>query len=128
MICNCRRQENKNNIQTLLLCCISCQLYTVISLKRSMNGLISVIIFKKTIPNISFYVTKLQDNYLGTNVSMSKSMKNTPMAAVLTYLCTMSFLLRASDYSANVQRRKCHDLPFTRNCPVTSAPWVWFLS
>ena len=48
---------------------------------------------KRTITNISFYITKLQ----GTNVSMSKLMKDTKMTAVLTYLCTLCFLLRASD-------------------------------
>ena len=35
------------------------------------------------------------------------------------------FLLRASDWSSNVQRRKCRISPFTSNCPITSAPWVW---
>ena len=74
--------------------------------------------------NISFNITYLQDNYLGTYVSMNKSITYTQMAAVLAYLCTLCFLLRASDWSSNVQRRKCRTLPFTRNSPVTSAPWV----
>ena len=52
-------------------------------------------------------------------------MTDTQMVAVLTYLCTMCFLLRASDLTSNVQRHKCRISPFTRNCPVTSAPWVW---
>ena len=60
------------------------------------SGLISVISFKRTIKNISYNITNLQDNYLGTYVSMGKVMSNMPMAAVLTYLCTLSFLLRAS--------------------------------
>ena len=75
--------------------------------------------------NISFNSTYLQDNYLGTYVSMIKFMTDTQIVAVLTYLCTLCFLLRASDWSSNVQRRKCRILQFTRNCPVTSAPWVW---
>ena len=108
-----------------MLCYISFQLYKVIALKRSINGLISVIIFKRTMTNISFNITYLQDNYLGTYMSMNKFMTDTQMAAVLTYLCTLCFLLRASDWFSNVQRRKCRTLPFTRNCPVTSAPWVW---
>ena len=97
----------------------------MITLKRSINGLISVIIFKRTMSYISFNFTYLQDNYLGTYVSMNTFMTGTQMVAVLTYLCTLCFLLRASDWSFNVQRRKCRTLPFTRNCPVTSAPWVW---
>ena len=108
-----------------MLCYISFQLYKVITLKRSINWLISVIIFKRTTTNISFIITYLQDNYLGTYKSMNKFMTDTQMAAVLTYLCTLCFLLRASDWSSNVQRRKCRTLPFTRNCPITSAPWVW---
>ena len=47
--------------------------------------------------NISFNITYLQDNYLGTYLSMNKFMTYTQMAAVLTYLCTLCFLLRASD-------------------------------
>ena len=109
-----------------MLCYISFQLYKVITLKRSINGLISVIIFKRTMTNICFYITYLQDNYLGTYVSMNKFMTDTQMAAVLTYLCTLCFLLRASDWISNVQCRKCRTSPFARNCPVTSAPWVWF--
>ena len=50
---------------------------------------------------------------------------DTQLVAVLTYLCTLCFFLRASDWSSNVQCRKCRTLPYTRNCPVTSAPWVW---
>ena len=76
--------------------------------------------------NIHFNITYLQDNYLGTYVSMNKFMTDTQMVAMLTYLCTLCFLLRASDRSSNVQRRKCRILPFTCNCPVTSAPWVCF--
>ena len=97
----------------------------MIALKRNINGLISVIIFKRTMINISFNITNLQDNYLATYVSINISMTYTQTAAVLTYLCTLCVLLRASDWSSNVQRRKCHTLPFTRNCLVTSAPWVW---
>ena len=74
--------------------------------------------------NISFKITYLQDNYLGTYVSMNNFMTDTQMIAVLTYLCTLCFLLRASDLPSNVQRHKCRTLSFTRNCPVTSAPWV----
>ena len=85
------------NVQTLLLCYISFQLYKVITLKRSINGLISVIIFKRTMAIISFNITYLQDNYLGTYVSMNKFITDTQMVAVLTYLCTLCFLLRASD-------------------------------
>ena len=108
-----------------MFCYISFQLYKVITLKRSINGLISVINFKRTMTNISFNITYLQDNYLGTYVSMNKVMTDTQMVAVLTYLCTLCFLLRASDWTSNVQRRQCRILPFTRNCSVTSAPWVW---
>ena len=97
----------------------------MITLKQSINGLISVIIFKRTMTNISFNITFLQDNYLGTYVSMDDFMTDTQMIAVLTYLITLCFLLRASDWSSNIQRRKCRTLPFTRNFPVTSAPWVW---
>ena len=74
--------------------------------------------------NISFNITYLQDSYIGTYVSMNKFMTHTQMAAVFTYLCNLCFLLRASDLSSNVQRRKCRTLPFARKCPVTSAPWV----
>ena len=80
--------------------------FTVITLKRSINGLIGVIIFKRTMTNISFNITYLQDNYLGTYVSMNLFMTDTQMFAVLTYLCTLCFLLRASDLSFNVQRHK----------------------
>ena len=125
MKCNCRRYINKKNVQTLLLCYISFQLYKVIILKRSINGLISVITFKRTMTNISFDITYLQDNYLGTYVSMNTFMTDTQMVAVLTYLCTLCFRLRASDWTSNVQRCKCRILPFTRNCLVTFAPWVW---
>ena len=75
--------------------------------------------------NISLSITYLQDNYLGTDVSMNKFTTDAQMVAVLTYLCTLCFLLRASDWTSYVQRRKCRILPFTRNCPVTSAPWVY---
>ena len=85
----------------------------------------SVIIFKRTMTNISFNITYLQDNYLRTYMSMNEFMTDTQMVAVLTYLCTLCFRLRASDWTSNVQRRKCRILPFTRNCPVTSAPCVW---
>ena len=68
------------------------QVYKVITLKRSITGLISVIIFKRTMTNISFNITYLQDNYLGTYVSMNKFMTDTQMVAVLTYLCTLCFL------------------------------------
>ena len=47
--------------------------------------------------NISFNITYLQDNYLGTYVSMNKFMTDTQMVAELTYLGTLCFLLRASD-------------------------------
>ena len=107
-----------------MLCYISFQLFKVITLKRSINGLISVIIFKRTMTNISLIITYLQDSYLGTYVSMISFMTDTQMFAVLTYLCTLCFLLRASDWSSNVQRRKCRTLSFTRYCPVNSAPWV----
>ena len=53
--------------------------------------------FKRTMTNISFNITYLQDNYLRTYVSMNKFMTDTQMVAVLTYLCTLCFLLRASD-------------------------------
>ena len=125
MICNCRRYKNKKNVHTLLLCFISFQLYKVITLNRRINGLIGVIILKTTMTNITFNITYLQDNYLGTYASMNKFVTDTKMVAVLTYLCTLCFLLRASDCSSNVQRRKYRTLPYTRNCPVTSAPWVW---
>ena len=85
------------NVKTLLLCYISFQLYKVITLKRSINGLINVIYSKRTMTNISFNITYLQGSYLGISVSMNKFMTDTQMAAVLTYLCTMCFLLRASD-------------------------------
>ena len=94
------------------------------TLKRSTNGLISVIIFKRTMTIISFNITYLQDNYLGTYVSLNNFMTDTQIIAVLTYLCALYFLLRASDWSSNVQRRRCRTVPFTRNCPVTSTPWV----
>ena len=112
----------RRTYKLFLLCYVSFHLYTVITLKRSINGLISVIIFKRMMTNISFNITNLQDNYLCTKVSMNKSMTDTQMPAVLTYLCTMCFLLRTSDWSSNVQRRKRPTLPFTRNCPVTSTP------
>ena len=51
----------------------------------------------RTMTNISFNTTYLQDNYLGTYVSMNNFMTDTQMVAVLTYLCTLCFLLRASD-------------------------------
>ena len=85
MICNCRRYKNKKNVQTLLFCYISFQLYKVITLNRSINGLIGVIIFKRTMTNISFNITYLQDNYLGTYVCMNKFVTDTQMVAVLTY-------------------------------------------
>ena len=44
----------------------------MITLNQSINGLIGVIIFKRTMTNISFNITYLQDNYLGTYVSMNK--------------------------------------------------------
>ena len=69
----------------------------MITLKQSINGLISVIIFKRMMTNISFNITFLQDNYLGTYVSMDDFMTDTQMIAVLTYLITLCFLLRASD-------------------------------
>ena len=47
--------------------------------------------------NISFNITFLQDNYLGTYVSMDDFMTDTQMIAVLTYLITLCFFLRASD-------------------------------
>ena len=47
--------------------------------------------------NISFNITYLQDNYLGTYVSMNEFMTDTQMVAVLTYLCTLCFRLRAYD-------------------------------
>ena len=97
----------------------------MITLKESINGLISVIIFKSSMTNISFNITFLQDNYLGTCVSMNDFMTDTQMIAVLTYLCTLCFLLRASDWSSYIQRRKCRTLPVTRNFMVTSAVWVW---
>ena len=53
-------------------------------MKPSINGLISVIIFKRTMTNISFNITYLQDNYLGTYVSMNEFMTDTQMVAVLT--------------------------------------------
>ena len=85
------------NVKTLLLCYISFQLYKVITLKRSINGLINVIYSKRTMTNISFNITYLQGSYLGISVSINKFMTDTQMAAVLTYLCTMCFLLIASD-------------------------------
>ena len=66
-------------------------------IERSINVLISVIIYKRTMTNISFNITYLQVNYLGTDVSVNKFMTDTQMVAVLTYLCTLCFLLRASD-------------------------------
>ena len=68
----------------------------MITWKQSINGLISVTIFKRARTNISFNITYLQDNYLGTYVSIYKFMTDTQMVAVLTYLCTMCFLLRES--------------------------------
>ena len=56
----------------------------MITLKPSINGMISVIIFKRTMTNISFNITYLQDNYLGTYVSMNEFMTDTQMVAVLT--------------------------------------------
>ena len=53
--------------------------------------------FKRTMTNISFNITYLQDNYLGTFVSMIKFMTDTKLVVVLTSLCTLCFLLRASD-------------------------------
>ena len=99
----------------VLLCYFPFQLYKVITLKRSINGLISVIIFKRTMTNISFNIAYLQDKYLGYYVSMNSFMTEKQMIAVLTYLCTLRFLLRASDWFSNVQRRKCRTLPFIRN-------------
>ena len=78
-----------------MLCYISFQLYKVITLKRSINGLISVIIFKRTTTNICLNIIYLQDNYLGTYVSINKFMTDTQMAAVLTYLCTLCFLFES---------------------------------
>ena len=60
-------------------------------------NVISFLVFKRTMTNISFNITYLQDNYLGTYVSMNKFVTDTQMVAVLTYLCTLCFLLRASD-------------------------------
>ena len=85
------------NVQNLLLCYISFQLYKVITLKRTINGLISIINSNITMTIISFNITYLQDNYLGTYVSMNKFMTDTQLVAVLTCLCTLCFLLRASD-------------------------------
>ena len=53
--------------------------------------------FKRTMTNISFDITYIQDNHMGTYVSMNNFMADTQMIAVLTYLCTLCFLLRASD-------------------------------
>ena len=53
--------------------------------------------FKRMMTNISLNITYLQDNYLGTYVSTNNFMTDTQMIAVLTYLCTLCFLLRASD-------------------------------
>ena len=53
--------------------------------------------FKRRMTNISFNITYLQDNYLGTSLSMNKFTTDTLMAAVLTYLCTMCLLLNASN-------------------------------
>ena len=53
-------------------------------MKPSINGLISVTIFKRTMTNISFNITYLQDNFLGTYVSMNEFMTDTQMVAVLT--------------------------------------------
>ena len=128
MIWNWRRDKNKKNVQTLLLCYISFQLYKVITLKRSINGLISVIILKRTLSNISLILPIYRIIiWVLTRVRIN-SWPDTQIVAVLTYLCTLCFLLRASDWSSNVQRRKCRTLSFTRNCPVTSAPWVWISS
>ena len=77
MICNCRRYKNKKNIQSLLLCFISFHFYKVITLNRRINELIRVIIFKRTMINISFNITCLQDNYLGTYVSLNKFVTDT---------------------------------------------------
>ena len=52
---------------------------------------------------------------------------NMQIAAVLTYLYTSCFRLRASDWSSNIHHRKCRYLPFNRNCPVSSASWGWIL-
>ena len=66
----------------------------MISLKHSVNGLISVIIFKRTITNISFNITNLKgDNYLGTNVRVSKIMTSMPMAVVLNIYAPCVFFL-----------------------------------
>ena len=92
--------EGRNIIRTykpLLLCYISFQLYKVITLKRSIDVLNSVIIFKSTITNNKFNITYLQDSYLGTYVSMNSFMTDTQMIVALTYLCILCFLLRASD-------------------------------
>ena len=77
-------------------------LYFIPNLQRDHNEtkhqwIDQCIIFKRTMTNISFNITYLQDNNLGTYVSMNKFMTDTQMIAVLTYLCVLCFLLRASD-------------------------------
>ena len=47
--------------------------------------------FKRTKTNISFNITYIQNNYLGTYVSMNEFMTDTQMLAVFTYLCTLCF-------------------------------------
>ena len=112
----------KNGCVSFAFKYISFHLYTVTSLKWSINELISVIILRERSQISVLIFTSLQESYLGTYVTMVKFTIDTQSAAVLTYLCTMWFLLRASDWSSNVQHRKWRSLPFTRNCPVTSLP------
>ena len=76
----------------------------------------SVSLFLRERCQISVLILPIYRIIICTYVSINSYMTDTQMIAVLTYLCTLCFLFRASDWSSNVQRRKC---------PVTSTPWVW---
>ena len=120
MICSCRRYNNKKNVQTLLLYNISFQLYTVTSLERSVNGLISVILFKTTITNITFNITNLQDNYLGTYVSMSKFATYANGCCVDIFMYPVYFLEQVTDPPMyNIASAvTCRSLAIVRSFPL----------
>ena len=73
---------------------------------------------RSTIKNTSLSITNVQANYLGTYTSKSKIRRTTLMAAVLTYYLLTCFLLTASDWSSNVQHRKCRSIANVRPLPL----------
>ena len=85
---------------------------------------------KRTMTNISFNITNLQGSYLGISVSMNKFMTDTQMAAVLTYLCTMCFLLRASVTDPPMyivaSAVLCRSLAIVRSLPLPGCGYRFF--